>query len=70
VNRRANVYRVGSSMPRSRVCLSPMDGEARACREVGPLRRAFLGDVGVAKALTSLENNPSPTLLRPGGTPL
>jgi hypothetical protein len=66
-NRCADVYRVGNRLPRSRVCLLLVDGEARVCRGVVLPRRALLGGVGVARALTSLWNKLSPPLLRPGG---
>jgi len=39
------VYRVASSLPRSRVCSLSVDDEARVCREIVPLWRAFLGDI-------------------------
>jgi hypothetical protein len=69
-NRRAAVHRLGSALLRSRVCLSSVGDEARSCREVVPLCRAFLGVVGEAKASTTPENKTSPPLLCPGGTPL
>ena len=69
-NRRAAVYRVDSTVPRSRVCPLSVDGEARVCREVVPLWRAFLGGDGEAKASTTLGNNLCPPLLRPGGVQL
>jgi hypothetical protein len=63
-------HRVGSSLPRSRVCLSSVDGEARVCREVVPLRCAFLGVINEAKVSMTPGNKLSPPLLRPCDAPL
>jgi hypothetical protein len=46
------------------------DGEARVCREVVPLRCAFLGVIGEAKAPMTLGNKLSPPLLHPCSAPL
>ena len=63
------VCRVGGSLPRSRVCSPSTDGGARVRRGRGGvlLRRAFLGGVDETEESTTLENNFSPHLLRPGG---
>ena len=70
-NRRADVYRLDIYLSRSRLFFPLMvDGGVRVCREGAPPRFAFPGGVGEAKATTTLGNNVSKLLSRPGGVPL
>jgi hypothetical protein len=68
-NRCADVYRLGSWLPRSRICLpSVFGGGPRSCREeVAPLRDACPGGVGEAVAAAARRNN-APTPPRPVGS--
>ena len=61
------MYRLGIRLPRSRFCLPLVDGEARVCQELVPLRRVFLSDGDEAKTALSLRNKSSPPLLRHSG---
>jgi hypothetical protein len=66
-NRCAAVYRLGSFVSRSRLCLpSAVDGEARVSRgSDAPLRLAFGGGVFEAKATATHRNKVSRPLPRP-----
>jgi hypothetical protein len=57
VNRRADVYRLGSSLSRSRVCWGA----------IASLWLSFPGDAGEAAAAVSQRNKPSQFLPRPFG---
>lgn len=69
MNRRADVYRLGSYLSRSRLCLpSVVDGVVRVCRGgIAPLRLAFPGGANEAAVAASQGNNFSWSLPRPFG---